>query len=157
MKDSVLIPEDRINVLTREVLKKIEGQIKVKITLDGNVVEIENDGFDVFIAKNVVRAVGRGFSPKNAFKLFGEENQIEVIALAGSEKNITRIKSRIIGTKGKTRRLIERYTECVLSVYGKTVSIIGGVEKIKVARKAVEMIIEGAPHSAVYKHLEKSQ
>jgi rRNA processing protein Krr1/Pno1 len=43
-----------------------------------------------------------------------------------SESDIKRIKGRIIGTEGKTRKLIEELTEADVVVYGHTVGIIGG-------------------------------
>lgn len=155
MKDFILIPEDRKNILKKEVIGEIEKNLNVKINLTGNSVEIENEGLEVYLAKNIIKAIGRGFSPINAFRLFDENNLLDLLELPGNEKNIRRIKSRLIGTNGKTRKLIEQYSGCVVSVYGKTVGIIGSFSQIKTAREAVGMIIGGAPHSAVYKFLEK--
>ncbi|RLG35306.1 RNA-processing protein, partial [Methanosarcinales archaeon] len=72
-------------------------------------------------------------------------------------KTLKRIKGRIIGQKGKTRRVIETLTGVKISVYGKTVSLIGYPEQIKVAREAIEMLIKGTPHSTVYTFLERKR
>jgi ribosomal RNA assembly protein len=66
------------------------------------------------------------------------------------------IKSRLIGTKGKTRRMIENFSGCSVSVYGKTVSIIGKYDQLRIAREAIDMIIRGAKHSKVYGFLQQS-
>jgi ribosomal RNA assembly protein len=66
-----------------------------------------------------------------------------------------RIKGRIIGRDGRSRELIEEHTETFVSVYGKTVSIIGTTESVSTARRAIEMLIKGSPHSTVYRWLEK--
>ena len=42
-----------------------------------------------------------------------------------------------------------------ISVFGKTISIIGEFENLAVARKAIELLLSGSPHANVYKWLEK--
>src|SRR3989344_1087441 len=89
----------------------------------------------------------------------GKENSEEIINIKeftkGSEKKFKRIKSRLIGTQGKTRKVIERLTNCNLVIYGKTVSLIGGVETIIIARKGVEKLLSGSPHGNVYGFIER--
>jgi ribosomal RNA assembly protein len=46
--------------------------------------------------------------------------------------------------------MIEKCSGCSLSVYGKTVSLIGNYEQLNIAREAVQMIIRGSKHSKVY-------
>ena len=80
--------------------------------------------------------------------------------LSLSEKSKTsqqRLKGRIIGKEGKTRELIEEHTGTYISVYGKTVAIIGTPDTVTIAHKAIEMLIEGSTHSSVYKWLEKKR
>jgi ribosomal RNA assembly protein len=40
-------------------------------------------------------------------------------------------------------------------IYGTTVGAIGTPEEVEVVRNAVEMILDGAPHGAVYSYLER--
>ena len=70
-----------------------------------------------------------------------------------SESDIKRVKGRIIGTEGKTRKLIEELTEADVVVYGHTVGIIGSFEEADAARNAVQMIVEGCQHHTVYNYL----
>ena len=66
-----------------------------------------------------------------------------------------RIKSRLIGSGGKAREIIERLTSCNLCIYGKTVSIIGEFDKLNIAFRGVEKLLLGSPHGNVYGFLER--
>ena len=156
--ENLLVPNDRIRVIMdRETKERIEKELNVKIMFNENLVNIDGEGIELMQAKNVVKAIGRGFSPEKAFRLFDEEECLEIVELSGMKDNkIKIIKSRIIGTKGKTRRMIERFSGCSVSVYGKTVSLIGKYEQISIAREAVDMILRGSKHSKVYGFLQQS-
>jgi ribosomal RNA assembly protein len=62
---------------------------------------------------------------------------------------------RLIGREGRTRRIIEETTNTYVSIYGDTVAIIGEEEDVRAAEEAVIDLINGAPHSAVYKKLNE--
>jgi ribosomal RNA assembly protein len=74
-----------------------------------------------------------------------------------SKKALARQKGRIIGRDGITRQIIHEMTGVDMSVYGKTVSIIGDLENLLIAKEAVEMILNGARHKSVYGFLEKKK
>jgi ribosomal RNA assembly protein len=74
-----------------------------------------------------------------------------------SESDIKRIKGRIIGAEGKTRKLIEELSEADVVVYGHTVGLIGSFEQVDTAHNAVQMIIEGCQHHTVYNYLQKKR
>jgi ribosomal RNA assembly protein len=74
-----------------------------------------------------------------------------------SDSDIKRIKGRIIGTEGKTRKLIEELSEADLVVYGHTIGIIGNFEQADTARNAVQMLIDGCQHHTVYKYLQRKR
>jgi ribosomal RNA assembly protein len=136
----------------------------VDITVDsdtGNVEitpqETQGDVSVVFTVRNIVQAIGRGFSPGRALVLLNEDTDILVLDLADyvgdSRSNQERIKGRIIGKEGKSRSLLEELTECQVSVYGATVALIGSYEMLPIVREAVEMLINGAFHKTVWNHL----
>ena len=108
-------------------------------------------------AKNIITAIGRGFSPDDAMKLSGGNKTLEVISLKdySQKKRITQ-KARVIGTKGRTRKIIEQFTGCDVSVYGDTISIIGDWESADLAKQAVMQLLTGRSHPSVYKLLEKN-
>ena len=164
----VKIPKERVGVLVGpdgRVKQNIEEKLKVELQVDSEggdvkvlLTEKAEDPSLLFRAKDVVTAIGRGFSPEHAFRLIRDENAIfDVIDLriifGRSESDISRVKGRIIGMNGKTRRIIEELTDANVVVYGHTVGIIGTFEQVDAARYAVQMLIDGSQHHAVYKFL----
>ena len=110
----------------------------------------------------MVSAIGRGFPPETAFRLIRNEDDIyDMIDLrlifGRNESDITRIKGRIIGTEGKTRKLVEELTEADVVVYGHTVGIIGSFEEADAAHNALQMIIDGCEHHTMYNYLQKKR
>jgi len=83
---------------------------------------------------------------------------IDLRAIFGrSESDIRRVKGRIIGMEGKTRKIIEELTDTNICVYGHTVSIIGDIEQVQAAREAIQMLINGSPHNIVYRFLHRKR
>ncbi len=151
--EEILIPNDRIGIFNRGTIEAIEKESGTEVERKDNVISVSGEGMEAYNAGLVVKAIARGFAPVRAMKIF-RGMQLEIIKL--EEKAARRIKSRIIGTNGKARRRIEYLSDCMISVYGNTVSIIGMPEKIFNAKKAIEMLIEGANHNTAYLFLEKS-
>lgn len=161
------IPKDRVAVLIGKkglIKKKIQRLTKTKLTVgskEGNVVIEGEDSFATYNTNLIIKAIGRGFNPNIALMLTSEDYSLEFIDIhefAGkSKKKMQRLKARLIGTKGKSWKTIERLTGCFISVYGKTVGIIGPVDNVLFAKKAVEDLLKGAPHSHVYKWLQDQQ
>lgn len=150
-----------------ETKYKIENTLGVKINIDSKtgdcdvIPNLKNPNYNplnTLMAQKIINAISRGFNPDKALKLLDEDYELEIfnlISLIGkSEKLLKRIKGRIIGRNGEMRRVLERFTECFLSVYGKTVGIIASYENLQIARKAVSMLIKGNPHHVVIKFLE---
>lgn len=134
-----------------EIKDKISKSLNVKLSFQENSVMLEGEGLEVYQAKSIVKAIGRGFSPDKAFRLLKEEENLETIELNQfNENRLKIIKSRLIGTNGKTWKMIESFSGCSLSIFGKTVSMIGSYEQLNIAREAVRMIIKGSKHSKVY-------
>lgn len=165
----VKVPVERVGVIIGKggtTRKNFEEALGIELQIDsksGSVVirAASVDEGDPLTAVRVVEAIARGFSPHRASKLLEEESTLEVIDLrdfAGkSDKALERIRGRVIGLNGKSRRLIEELTECYLSVYGRTVSIIGGAADIRLASEAVKMLASGSPHRTVYNVLQKAR
>ncbi|ABR55371.1 KH type 1 domain protein [Methanococcus vannielii SB] len=163
----VKIPKERTGALIGthgEVRKKIEADLGVELEIDseGEVTiystEEQKDALALWKARDIVKAVGRGFSPEKALKLLSDEHSFETIDIteyASSDKALQRLKGRIIGSSGKSRRYIEELTGTHVSVYGKTVSILGEIEPVQIAKDAIEMLLRGTSHSKMYKFLER--
>jgi ribosomal RNA assembly protein len=166
------IPRERIGVLigpNGEIKKYIERALLVKLEIESETGSIKiiltesvEDPSLLFKAKDVVNAIGRGFSPELAFRLIrNEEAFLDIIDLRAvfgrSESDIRRVKGRIIGMGGKTRRIIEELTETNVCVYGHTVGLIGDIEQVQAAREAIQMLIRGSLHSTVYRFLHRKR
>ena len=82
---------------------------------------------------------------------------IEIAEYVKTKNSMIRLKGRVIGREGKSRKLIEELTESSVSVYGKTISIIGPSESVSLARQAVTSLLKGSTHANVYKWLEKKR
>ncbi len=157
--EAVLVPHERVKVIKDgTVSSKIKKSLNVKLSFEENCVSVEGEGLELFQAKTIVKAIGRGFSPENAFRLLNEDENLETIELNQFNDNrIKIIKSRLIGTGGKAWRMIENFSGCSLSIYGKTVSLIGNYEQLNIAREAIQMIIRGSKHSKVYGFLYQTK
>jgi ribosomal RNA assembly protein len=166
--ETIRVPAERIGVIVGRngrVKKRVEELTNARIDVNSEgVVTIScsqesDDPVLLWKARDVIRAMARGFSPKNALSLLDEDARLIIISLreliGTSQRQLKRVAGRIIGENGRTRRVIEQTTETKVSVYGRTVSIIGIDPGLEYAHKAIDMLIEGAPHSAVYGFLEK--
>ena len=152
---SVVIPKEREKILTNDFIDLLKERLKVEIRKNGNEIEVIGEGLEAYQCVNIIKAIGRGFDKEEALLLLEENNVLEIIEIPGNENARYRIRARIIGKNGLVKRNIERYTKCKLSIYGKTVSIIGPIDKIEIARTAIEMLISGKKHSTMYKYFEK--
>jgi ribosomal RNA assembly protein len=149
-----------------ETKSEVENSFKVQLLIQSQngVVEIiprqdSEDPTTVLRARDVVLAIGRGFSPERALQLIDDDIVLDIIDLretfGKNEHDIARLKGRVIGREGKIRRLIEEMTDAKVSVYGHTISMLGEYETVTAAREAIELLLKGKQHSTVYKLLRK--
>jgi ribosomal RNA assembly protein len=157
------VPEDRIAVLIgaggrtrRTIAERTSATLEID-TEDGEV-RIEgpdSDPMGALRARDIVLAIARGFSPERAMRLLKENTYLGVLDIKFTtgkhEKSaLRRIRSRVIGTKGRARARIEELSGCSVSVYGSTVALIGEEEQLERATRAVEMLLRGSEHSTVF-------
>lgn len=168
----IKIPLERIGALLGpdgKVKAAIEKRLSVGLKVDSQSGDVQitlsptaDDPSVLFRAREVVTAIGRGFSPNHAFRLLDDdETVLEMIDLretvGRSQSDLKRLKGRVIGKEGKTRRIIEELSEANVSVYGHTISIIGQADQAAIAREAVQMLIRGSLHGTVYRFLHKKR
>lgn len=160
------IPKNRIAVLigpNGEIKQQLEKLTSTMISVDsadGLVVmestEATEDPLAVWKARDIVQAIGRGFSPQRAFALIDDDVYLRIINLEeyGTTPNqVRRLKGRVIGQGGKTRKNIEELTDTYVTVMGNTIAIIGELETQQVALTAIVRLLKGAEHSTVYRYL----
>ncbi len=164
----VLIPQERVGVLigkNGEVRKEIMKATRTLITVEeGGRIVIEPESPEVppqnlLKARDIVMAIGLGFSPEKAMKLLNDEYVLAVIDvkdLVDSPNHLKRILGRIIGEKGKARKNIEEIAGVDISISEGKVAIIGEILAVEAAKRAIYELIEGKMHSTVYRHLENA-
>jgi ribosomal RNA assembly protein len=161
------IPLERVGVLIGhkgEVKKDLEEKTNIKIDIDSKTGEIALDDHELedpltlIKAENIVKAIGRGFSPEKAYRLFDDEADFFVFNLheyvGKKEAHVRRLKSRVIGKEGKTKRVLEELTDSKISVYGHTIAIISDVLKMNIMKKSIDMLLTGSKHATVYRFVE---
>lgn len=162
----VTVPQDRIGVLIGEggeTMREIESRSEVQLNIDsesGSVaIDATGDPIAGLVAPDIVRAIGRGFKPETALSLLdGEMRMFDLIDIDDKTRNdndLRRQKGRLIGENGRTRQLMEELSGANVVIYGSTLGIIGEAEEVEAVRRAVGMILDGAPHGAVYSYLER--
>jgi ribosomal RNA assembly protein len=143
--------------------KLIEEKSKTLLEIDSEsgtvTIESSEDPLMVMRVSDLVRAIGRGFSPERALVILDDEmlmlDVMDLSKMVGTKSDMARLKGRIIGKDGKTREIMEKLSGSKVSVYGKTIALLGYPEQIRVSRAAIEMLLDGAPHGNVYSFLEK--
>ncbi len=162
----VKIPQDRVGVLIGEggeTMREIEDRADVRLDIDSEngSVGIETTGDPVTALKgpDIVRAIGRGFSPEDALGLLDDEmmmlDVVDIEAASRNDNDLRRQKGRLIGENGRTRELMAELTGATVVVYGSTLGAIGTPQQVKAVREAAEMLLDGAPHGTVYSFLEE--
>lgn len=167
----VRIPEERLAVIigTGGVVKRsIEEKSKAKLEIDreDGSVRITSPGdvdpWGAMKARDVVLAVGRGFSPERAFRLFQGENYLGVISMKEisgkrTKEAMRRLRARLIGEGGSARSRLEELSGCSVSIYGASVALIGTAEQLERGERGVRLLLRGSEHGAVYSYLERAR
>ncbi len=162
----IKIPEERVGVLVGpggSMKHLIEERTKTTLVIDSETgtvsVTSAEDPLMAMRVMDLVRAIGRGFSPERSLSILDDDmlmlDVLDLSKMVGTKSDMARIKGRIIGKDGKSREIMERLSGARVSVYGKTVALLGYPEQIRIARAAIEMLLDGAPHGNVYSFLEK--
>jgi ribosomal RNA assembly protein len=163
------VPAERLGVLigpdgtTKRRLQEATGT-KIDVDSTSGEVTIDEAGATdpvlALKARDIVQAMARGFSEERAFRLLDDDVYIEILDIkdfARSKNRVAQVRARLIGTRGKTRRIIEELTGVEVSVWGHTVAMIGGSFEMAIAREALIMLLRGSEHKTVYRFLERKR
>lgn len=169
-EEVVKVSSDRVGALVGKngkVKQEIEKACGVSLMIDSKTGEVTITGkgdimqLQPFKAVDLVTAISRGFSPERAFRLLEEDcvfNVIDLTDYAGKSANaLTRLKGRIIGLAGKSRKIMEELTGAYISVYGHTTALIGRVDEVRQAADAIGLLASGSPHKTVYNMLQRAR
>tara|TARA_Y100000310_G_scaffold345558_2_gene466584 strand:+ start:175 stop:726 length:552 start_codon:yes stop_codon:yes gene_type:complete len=162
----IKIPKERVAVLIGKegsIKKSIEEDTSTTLKIDSNEGDVFVSGEDalkLYSAREIITAIGRGFNPDIALKLLKSDIIFEIIHIAEYARNKNdekRLKGRIIGQEGKSRKIIEELSDAHICVYGKTASFIGEAYNVSLAKRAVSSLLNGSTHAKVFKYLERQR
>ena len=162
METVVEFPSERLGMLigkqgkSLELLERMGG---VKIRLRGSTVTVSGeDPLKVMKAAEVIKAIGAGFRLRQIAPLFNPDMQLAVYDVreaCANEREADRQIARIIGEKGRNKRILEKKLGIDIAVSGHRVAAIGEPEMLQVFKEAIERLAHGAPHGTVYRHIEQ--
>jgi|TARA_B100000959_G_scaffold80103_1_gene85344 ribosomal RNA assembly protein len=164
------VPKDRIAVLigkSGETRRMIGEACGGELSIDSQTGDVsiewnsEPDPIKRMKSPDVISAVGRGIAPVRAIQLLEDEYFLRIYDIrdwVGKQPNQTRrMRSRLIGTNGRIRTLIEEMSNCEITVYGSTVAVMGDNEGLALAAPAIEGILGGSEHGTVLFGLEQDR
>ena len=167
-RQTVRVPSDRIGAILGkggETKKWLEDTFKIRLIVDSRTGEVTIESLtetletETLKAVEVINAIARGFSQERAARLKMDDTVLSIMDLRSyqgkSSHSLTRVRGRIIGERGRARRLIEELTHAEVSVYGHTIAIIGRLDEVKLAEDALDILASGGPHKVAYHLLEK--
>jgi len=139
--------------------KEIEKSLKVSITYNNNTVNIQGSAQQEYIAQEIIKALDYDFPKSDALLLLDENFLFEEINIKdySKSKDFQRIRSRIIGKKGKTLRTLSNLTECHFQIKDNKIAIIGESQNIKNAQDSLISLIRGSKQSNIYNFLERNK
>ncbi len=147
---------------SRKVLQNkrvLEKELKVKITNRGSLVFVEGEGEDEYVACEVIEAINLGFSVKKAILLANDDFILEKINIKDVTKrsDLGRIRGRVIGTNGRTKKTMESLGDCFISVHDNVVGVIGRADEIEPTLTALTALIKGKKQTKTYSYLERER
>ena len=158
--EHMLIPVARVPVI-KEAISELRKRTNCKISMeDGNSIAIDGEPYDEYNAKNILQAMARGFKLSAALKLLTENyffESIDIGDIAPNKEKLKRIKARVIGTDGKAKLYMESVSGAAIEISGDTISIIGNIEEIRVAKAGINILLDGGKHNTAYMVMEKER
>lgn len=136
--------------------KKFEKELSIRVSNKGKNIFVSGNPEKEYVAIKVLEAVNVGFSLDKALQLKQEEMMLQILNIKDLTKrhDLKIIRSRIIGTSGKTLKTLKNLTNCDLSLYENQIGIIGDAEEVEDALQAVTSLVKGSKHGNVYARLE---
>ena len=137
----------------------LEKKLNIKLNIRDKKVTITGRELDEYLASQILQAIDKGFEVEQALLLQDEDYVFEIINIKDltHRTDISQIRARIIGRKGKTLKVIQTLTNCEIVLHDNQVYIIGPAEKIKDAMNGLKKLIQGSKQSSTYSYLERAR
>ncbi len=142
-----------------ENLAILQKKIKVGIEIAKNQVNVLGKEENIYDAEKVFGALDAGFSVDTALLLIDPDYLFDTMNVRDftRRKNLEEIRARIIGTEGKTKKLMEKLSDSFIKLKENTVYIICLAEDLRDTKTAIEKLIRGSAQGKVYGFLERSR
>lgn len=143
---------DSRDLLEEELNIEIEWENqKLKITSKKGNIQ------DLIQGEEVLKALRWGFEPKIALMLRRQNYDIQKIDLKEYGGDLHRIKGRVIGSGGKTKKKIERITKTNIMITKRQAIVIGAYNGLQLAVEAIERIASGQRRQYIYRWLHNEK
>jgi ribosomal RNA assembly protein len=137
--------------------ENLERELNVKITSNGKEISISGEAEDEYLAGKIIEALDFGFPFATALLIKKEDILFKIINIKeySKQKNLERVRGRVIGKEGKTLKTLSNLSECNFEIKNNKIGIIGESECIKGAEEACKSLLKGSKQANVYAYLEK--
>lgn len=161
MKKLFFSGKERFRILKyRKALEKAMKKIDVNTRVENYQVTINSkDPFSEYITSKIIEAFAFGFSLIAAFQLKDTDysfNKFKVKDFT-RDSRINAAVSRLIGTKGRTKHVIQELSDCDIVIKDKEVGIIGLSNNVETTTQAIVSLIKGSKQSNIYGYLERNK
>jgi len=154
--------QDKETKKIQKLKKQLGKALEISIEISNKEVRIKSrkeDSFSEYISSKIIEAIALGFDLDAALQLKDQNFILRKINIKDhvKESRVKVVTARIIGTKGKTKELIEKLSDCDIIIHDHTIAVIGTINNIEVASRAILSLMRGSPQSKVYSFLERSR
>ncbi len=161
MKKLFFSGKERFRILKyRKDLEKVIKKLDVNARIDSYQVTIDSkDPFSEYITSKIIEAFAFGFSMGSALQLKDTNysfNRFKVKDLT-RDSRVSAAVSRLIGTKGRTKHVIQELSDCDIVIKDKEVGIIGLSNNVETTTQAIVSLIKGSKQSNIYGYLERNK
>ena len=140
----------------RKYKGELEKELKIDIEIDGKSAVINESAIKEYEFSKIVDAINFGFTLKRALLLKEDDMEFKIIHIKEhTKRNLRVVKARLIGKKGKTKRVLADVSGCEIIIRETEIGIIGEVESVEDLEKAIISLIRGSKQSNIYQYLER--
>ncbi|MFN7105223.1 MAG: KH domain-containing protein [Pyrobaculum sp.] len=152
-----------VEPIDRKRLKAARAFVQLTSNKAGAKVELDEENLYIKITPGLQTDVSAILKLRDMARALTLENEDYVLAVIDLKEyvdkpnHLRRIKGRIIGEGGRARRTIEHLAGVFMVVGDRQVAILGKLEDVEIAKRAVEMLIEGKKHNTVYRYIQRAR
>jgi arCOG04150 universal archaeal KH domain protein len=166
MKSSIIVPitEKFINKIKKDPNLLIEAEKITGTKVSINEIDLTalitsiDDKSDNLKMRDYIICLSYGLSEEDSKLVLEQDYYLYIIDLKeilGNKDDLRRVMGRIIGEDGKVKQRISESTGVKIHITDSKIFLLGSYEDVEYAKQAIQKIVNGSPHSVVFKFLEK--